>query len=106
MNDLNECPFCGGTAIRVYDHLITHDLSCSRCGCHGPIAENAYKAWNHRLTEDKLREALDLSENRVKRLENAIRSMRSHQTEMGGSFNQWYQEICEIGLKALAGEEG
>lgn len=40
--------------------------------------------------------------NDVSELVEAINKMMNHQTEIGKSFNQWFQEILDIGAAATA----
>ena len=60
MDDLKPCPFCGSHILEV-DRFPHHDstlwfITCYECPCQGvehKEKEEAIKAWNTRIGEDK-----------------------------------------------------
>jgi Lar family restriction alleviation protein len=45
------CPFCAGVDVDMHDGVVVFWVSCTDCGCEGPIERSARKAvssWNRR----------------------------------------------------------
>lgn len=62
MNDLKNCPFCGGKAEMVKTQRCGRYVTCVDCGCRtgemetdyaGSAYDKAAEAWNRRADEDE-----------------------------------------------------